>query len=91
MSPEEYAIQLIIDGAASTAEDDLNEDGAIADNQHQEACDLALAIVRAIREDATIRAQLVAAGVAQQSLEAAKFLAAKFLLAIEEGRGEVTQ
>lgn len=66
MSPEEYAIQLIINGAASTAEDDLNEDGAIADGQHQEACDLALAIVRAIREDATIRAELVAAGVAQR-------------------------
>ena len=68
---EEYALKLIADGAASHAEDDLNEDGAIADDQHRQACDFALAIVRAIRSDTTLRARLVAAGIAQRSLEAA--------------------
>jgi hypothetical protein len=46
---EEYAIELVADGAAHVAEDDLNEDGAIADEDHQEACDLALAVAAWIR------------------------------------------
>ena len=46
---QRYALQLIIDGATSHAEDDLNEDGAISDQDHTEAVELALAITRAIR------------------------------------------
>jgi len=51
MTVEQYAIKLVCDGAESTAEDDLNEDGAIADADHGAACDLALEIARAIRDD----------------------------------------
>jgi hypothetical protein len=47
---EEYAIDLVVDGARSVAEDDLNEDGEIADGDHEAACDLALDIARAIGE-----------------------------------------
>ena len=47
---EEYAIELVADGAESTAEDDLNEDGEIADEDHEAACDLALRICAAIRK-----------------------------------------
>lgn len=46
---EEYAIQLVADGAESFAEDDLNENEDIANGDHQAACDLALKIVRAIK------------------------------------------
>jgi hypothetical protein len=47
---EEYAIDLVCDGAESTAEDDLNEDEDIADADHRAACDLAVDIAHAIRE-----------------------------------------
>lgn len=46
---EEYAIELVASGAESTAEDDMNEDGAIAEANHEEACDLAIRIAHAIR------------------------------------------
>lgn len=46
---EEYAIDLVAGAAESTAEDDLNEDGEVADDDHQDACDLAIRIARAIR------------------------------------------
>ncbi|MFJ8690200.1 hypothetical protein [Micromonospora wenchangensis] len=48
---EEYAIDLVVDGATSFAEDDMNEDDEIADDKHQEACRLAEKIARAIRDD----------------------------------------
>lgn len=51
MTVEEYAIDLICDGGVSTAEDDLNEDGAIADDDHEAACELAVDICKAIREN----------------------------------------
>ena len=51
MTVEEYAAKLVADGATSTAEDDLNEDGDIAEADHDEACDLALSIAEAIRKD----------------------------------------
>lgn len=46
---EEYAIELVADGAISFAEDDLNENEDIADGDHQAACVLAEKIARAIR------------------------------------------
>lgn len=46
---EEYAIELVADGAISLAEDDMNEEDEIADGDHQEACRLAEKIARAIR------------------------------------------
>lgn len=49
MTIEEYAIDLVAVGAESVAEDDLNEDGEIADADHQQACDLAIKIAHAIR------------------------------------------
>ncbi len=49
MTVEEYAIDLVCTGAEHVAEDDLNESEEIADDHHQEACDLAIAIEHAIR------------------------------------------
>jgi hypothetical protein len=46
---EEYAIELVCEGAESCAEDDLNEDGDIAEEDHDAAMDLALEIARAVR------------------------------------------
>lgn len=46
---EEYAIDLVTDGAESVAEDDLNEDGEIADEDHEAAMDLAIEIAHAIK------------------------------------------
>lgn len=46
---EEYAIELVADGAESLAEDDMNEDGDIAEEDHDAAMDLALRIARGIR------------------------------------------
>jgi hypothetical protein len=48
-SVEDYAIELLADGAESTIEDDLNEDGNLSEEEHDEACHLAMAIVQAIR------------------------------------------
>ncbi len=48
---EQYAIDLIIEGARSCAEDDLNESEEIADADHQAACDLALRLARAIESN----------------------------------------
>ena len=47
---EQYAIGLVADGAESTAEDDLNEDGEINDSDHQAACRLATQIAYGIRK-----------------------------------------
>lgn len=46
---DEYAIDLAAEGIQSHAEDDLNEDGEIADDEHEAAVALALGIARAIR------------------------------------------
>lgn len=46
---EEYAVELVADGAESFAEDDMNENEDIADDDHQAACGLALKIARAIK------------------------------------------
>lgn len=48
-SIEEYAIDLVASGAESHAEDDMNEDGEIANDDHQAAVDLAVEIAQAIR------------------------------------------
>jgi hypothetical protein len=46
----DYAIRLVTDGIESHAEDDLDEDGLLPDEeQHTQAVDLALWIARAIR------------------------------------------
>lgn len=46
---EEYAVELVVVGAIHVAEDDLNEDEDIADEDHGPACDLALKIAAAIK------------------------------------------
>jgi hypothetical protein len=45
---EEYAIDLAAGAIEGIAEDDLNEDGEVADQDHPAACDLAIAIARAV-------------------------------------------
>lgn len=57
---EEYAIELVADGAESCAEDDLNEEGDIADADHDAAMDLALEMARAIRAHPEVLLELVA-------------------------------
>lgn len=59
---EEYAVDLVADGAEHVAEDDLNEDGDIAEEDHQEACDLALEIAAAIRKRPEVVLALVGRG-----------------------------
>lgn len=49
MTIEEYAIDLAASAIESVAEDDLNEDGQIAEDSHEEACELAIRLARAIR------------------------------------------
>lgn len=51
---EEYAIDLVADGATSHAEDDTNEDGEIADEDHEAACDMAIRIAYAIQANPKI-------------------------------------
>lgn len=58
-SIQEYAIDLVADGAESTIEDDLNELGDIAEDDHQAACDLAMDVVRAIRDNPSVVLALV--------------------------------
>lgn len=48
---ERYAIDMIADGAESVIDDDLNEPGMLSDREHEAACDLALRIVRGIRDN----------------------------------------
>jgi hypothetical protein len=48
---EEYAVELVVAGARHVAEDDLNEDGDVADEDHGPACDLALNMARAIEQN----------------------------------------
>lgn len=48
---EEYAVDLVASGAEDSAEDDLNESEEIADSEHQAACDLAIGMAHAIRDN----------------------------------------
>lgn len=57
---EEYAIKLVVAGAIDHAEDDLNENGDIADPDHGEACVLALNIAAAIRANPAVVLDLAA-------------------------------
>jgi hypothetical protein len=50
-SVEEYAIELVVEGAQHVAEDDTNESGEIGDGDHEDACDLALDMAKAIRDN----------------------------------------
>jgi hypothetical protein len=58
MTIEEYAIDLVCVGAEHVAEDDLNEDEQIADADHQAACDLAIDIAHAIRDNPQVALEL---------------------------------
>ncbi|MEV0214398.1 hypothetical protein [Micromonospora sp. NPDC050695] len=49
MTIEEYAVQLVADGAESYAEDDTNENEDIADEDLRPAIKLAVKIAHAIR------------------------------------------
>lgn len=56
---EEYAIELVVQGAQHVAEDDLNEDEDIAQEDHEAACKLALDIARAIKANPAAALALV--------------------------------
>jgi len=61
MTPvEKYAIDLIVNGARSFTEDDLDEDGKLSEDDHREARALALRIVKAIRSNPQAVLALVA-------------------------------
>ncbi|WP_033338878.1 hypothetical protein [Catenuloplanes japonicus] len=49
LSIDEYAISVVTDGAESTAEDDLNENDDIAEEDHRAAIARAYRIIWAIR------------------------------------------
>lgn len=59
MTVEEYAIDLVVEGADHVATDDTNEAGKIEDDKHQEACNLALEIARAIKDNPQVVLALV--------------------------------
>lgn len=46
---EEYALQMVLSGAESVIEDDLNEDGELTDEQHERSCEFGYALLHAIR------------------------------------------
>lgn len=46
---EAYALQMVLSGAESVIEDDLNEDGELSDEQHTRACEFGYALLHAIR------------------------------------------
>jgi hypothetical protein len=46
---EDYALQMVLSGAESVIEDDLNEDGELDDEQHTRACEFGYALLHAIR------------------------------------------
>lgn len=50
-SVEEYAIDLVVEGADHVATDDTNESGEIGGKDHQAACDLALDMAKAIKDN----------------------------------------
>lgn len=46
---EIYAFNMVLSGAGSFIEDDLNEDGELSDEQHTRACEFGYALLHAIR------------------------------------------
>jgi hypothetical protein len=62
LTVEQYAIDLACDAIESCAEDDLNEDGKIAESEHEAALDLAMAIAKAIRKHPQVVLELVGRG-----------------------------
>lgn len=48
---EKYAMSMLHQGGEGIAEDDLNEDGEISDDDHQEACALSIYMAHAIRDN----------------------------------------
>jgi len=46
---EQYALQMVLSGAESVIEDDLNENGELSDEQHERACEFGYALLHAIR------------------------------------------
>lgn len=56
---EEYAIDLVCEGAEHCGTDDLNEEGEIAEEDHRAACDLAVEIAQAIRANPAVVLALV--------------------------------
>jgi hypothetical protein len=62
MTIEEYAIKLAAEGVESIAENDENDENLIAVDDHDEACDLAIRIARAIRDHPDAVLALVSAG-----------------------------
>lgn len=56
---EEYAVDLVVVGAIHVAEDDLNEEDEIAEEDHGPACKLALEIAAAIKANPQVVLELV--------------------------------
>lgn len=46
---EQCALQMVLSGAESVIEDDLNEDGELSDEQHERSCEFGYALLHAIR------------------------------------------
>jgi len=46
---EQYALQMVLSGAESVIEDDLNENGELSDEQHERACEFGYTLLHAIR------------------------------------------
>lgn len=46
---EAYALQMVLSGAESVIEDDLNEDGELSEEQHTRSCEFGYALLHAIR------------------------------------------
>lgn len=44
---EDYALQMVLSGAESVIEDDLNEDGELDDEQHTRSCEFGYALLKA--------------------------------------------
>ncbi len=48
---EYYALDMVLSGAESFIEDDLNEDGKLSDEQHERSCEFGYALLKAIRDN----------------------------------------
>lgn len=51
LSVDEYAVELVVDGSESLAEDDMNEEEKIYDELHPKACEMAVLMAHAIRDN----------------------------------------
>lgn len=51
---ERYALQMILSGAESLIEDDLNEGGELTDEQHTRACEFGHALIKAVRDEQSL-------------------------------------